>query len=131
MIRTIGRLALLCLLALPSHCWAAPEADDANLNLQCYDSTSQSGQKLYNVFWLDFKVSIVTIGSATAKSNDPDNPALETVSRTVPLKVTQEAFAFENKGGPETINRKSGVYTLASGKQERCWKGAMPVPAAR
>jgi hypothetical protein len=127
--RSIGRVGLLCLLAAASPCVAEPEGDNANLNLQCYDSTSPSGQKLYNVFWLDFKANIVTIGSASAKAGDPDNPALDAVSRTVPLKVTPEAFAFEGAKGPETINRKSGVYALAGGKQERCWKGSMPVPS--
>jgi hypothetical protein len=130
MYRMIGRLGMLCLLAAASPCAGAAGAEDDNLNLQCYDSTAPGGQKLYTVFWLDLKVGIVTIGSAAAKAGDPDNPSLQAVSRTVPLTVTPEAFTFDSAGGREIISRKTGVYTSGGGKQERCWKGAMPVPAS-
>ncbi len=131
MIRYISRLGLMCMLAAASPSVAGPSADADNLNLQCYESTSPNGKKLYNVFWIDFKNSIITIGSASAPPNNADDPAVDAVSRTVPVTVAPEAFSFQNNGNQEQISRKTGFYSQANGKQERCWKGAMAFPAAR
>jgi hypothetical protein len=46
----------------------------------------------------------------------------------VPVVVSPEAFTFEMQGKPESIDKKTGIYTPAGGKQERCWKGEMPLP---
>ncbi len=131
MIHYIGRLGLMCMVVAAGPCVAGPPADADNINLQCYESTSPNGKKTYNVFWLDFKNSIVTIGSASAPPNNADDPIVEAVSRTVPVTVTPEAFSFQNNGNQEHISRKTGIYSLADGKQERCWKGTMAFPAAR
>jgi hypothetical protein len=129
--RHISRLGLLCILVAASPCIAVPSDDNDNLNLQCYESTSPNGKKTYNVFWIDFKNSIITIGSASVPPNNADEPTVDAVSRTVPVKVAPEAFSFQNNGNQEQINRKTGVYSQADGRQERCWKGAMAFPAER
>jgi hypothetical protein len=129
--RCLGRLGLACILVAASPCIAEPSGDSDNLNLQCYESTSPNGRKTYNVFWIDFKNSIITIGSASAPPNNADDPTVETVSRTVPVTVAPEAFSFQNNGNQEQINRKTGFYSQANGTQERCWKGAMAFPPAR
>ena len=127
----IGRLTMICMLAAASPCAAEPQADTGSLNLQCFESAAPGGKKHYNVFWLDFKNNVITIGSAFAGSNSADDPAVDAVSSTVPVTTTAEDFSFENNGSLEKIGRKNGIYVPANGKQERCWKGTVPIPAAR
>ena len=129
MSKNVRRFSLVCILAAASVCITGAWAYAENLNLLCYESTAPNGKKNYNVFWIDFENAIVTVGSAAGGPNDADEPAVNAVSRTVPVAVSPEAFSFGSQGGPEKIDRKTGVYSQAGGKQERCWKVSMPIPA--
>ena len=129
MSKNVRRFSLVCILAAASVCITGAWAYAESLNLLCYESTAPNGKKNYSVFWIDFDNAIVTVGSAAGGPNDADEPAVNAVSRTVPVAVSPEAFTFGNQGGPEKIDRKTGVYSQAGGKQERCWKVSMPIPA--
>jgi hypothetical protein len=128
MTHNIRRLGLVFMLAAASTCIAAPSAHAENLNLLCYESTLPNGRKIYDVFWIDSQNSIITVGSATGGLNNADDPTVDSISRTVPVTITPEAFTFGNPGSPEKIDRKTGFYLQANGKQERCWKGTIPLP---
>jgi hypothetical protein len=129
MSKNVRRVSLVYILAAASVCITGSLAYAENLNLLCYENTAPNGKKNYNVFWIDFENGIVTVGSAAGGPNDADEPAVNAVSRTVPVAVSPEAFTFGSQGGPEKIDRKTGFYSQANGKQERCWKVSMPIPA--
>jgi hypothetical protein len=98
------------------------------LNLVCYAGAGQNGKKNYTVFWIDFQSNIITVGSAAGLSNDSDNLAVGAVSWTGPVTISPEAFTFRTPVGSEKIDRKTGVYISTGGRQERCWKGTVPLP---
>jgi hypothetical protein len=127
--KNVRRFSLVYILAVGSACVTGACAYAENLNLLCYESIAPNGKKNYNVFWIDFENGIVTVGSAAGGPNDADEPAVNAISRTVPVAVSPEAFTFGSQGGPEKIDRKTGFYSQANGKQERCWKVSIPIPA--
>ena len=129
MTKNVRRFSLACILAAASTCIAGSWAYAETLNLACYESTAPNGKKNYDVFWIDFDSNIITVGSAVGAQNDADDPVVNAISRTVPITISPEAFAFANQGGPEKIDRKFGIYSQANGKQARCWKVDIPIPA--
>jgi hypothetical protein len=129
MSKNVRRFSLVCILAAASVYITGSLAYAENLNLLCYESTAPNGKKNYNVFWIDFENGIVTVGSAAGGPNDAGDPAVNAISRTVPVAVSPQAFTFGSQGGPEKIDRKTGFYSQADGKQERCWKVSIPIPA--
>jgi hypothetical protein len=129
MLKNVRQFSLVYTLAVASACVTGSCAYAENLNLLCYENTAPNGKKNYNVFWIDFENGIVTVGSAAGGPTDADDPAVKAISRTVPVAVSPEAFTFASQGGPERIDRKTGFYSQANGKQERCWRGSMPIPA--
>jgi hypothetical protein len=128
MIYPIRQLGLLCIVAIAVSCIMASRAYGDDLNLVCFAGTGENGKKSYNVFWIDYQKNIITVGSATGFSNDTDNLKAGAVSWTGPVTISPEAFAFRTPVSSEKIDRKTGVHIRADGKQERCWKGTVPLP---
>lgn len=122
------RTGLSCIAAVAGVIGLAQPVKAETLNLICFASAEQNQKKIYNVFWIDLNNNVVTIGNASGTAAAPDELKVESVSRTVPVVVSPGAFTFEMQGKPESIDKKTGTYTSASGKQERCWKGEMPLP---
>jgi hypothetical protein len=128
MIYPIRQLGLPSVFAVALSCFMASRVYGEDLNLVCYAGTETSDKKSYSVFWIDLQNNIITAGSATGLSNDSDNLKVGAVSWTGPVSISPEAFAFRAQAHSEKIDRKTGVYIRASGKQERCWKGTLPLP---
>jgi hypothetical protein len=124
----IRQLGLFYMFATTVCCIIPSSAHGDDLNLVCYAGSGQNDKKNYSVFWIDSQNSIITVGSAAGVSNDPDNLKVGAVSWTGPVTVSPEAFAFRTQVSSEKIDRKTGVYIRADGKQERCWKGTVPLP---
>jgi hypothetical protein len=124
----IRHLGLLCILVIALSGITASRVYGDDLNLVCYAGPGKDDKKSYSVFWINFQNNIITVGSATGFSNDSDNLKVAGVSWTGPVTISPEAFAFRTETSSVKIDRKTGVYLRHDGKQERCWKGTMPLP---
>jgi hypothetical protein len=114
--------------AMAISCSTIGRAYGDDLNLVCYAGSGENDKKRYSVFWIDFQNNIITVGRATGLSNDSDSLKVGAVSWTGPVTISPDAFAFRTQASSEKIDRKTGVYLRPDGKQERCWKGTVPLP---